>query len=96
MPNATMLVVGGRLEWDGKSAQVPRLHLPLRVVETVNSPRADRGTIFEDSPAGESDGSWRNRLIWGDNLHARSTGGHRRPAFCTCPGRISGVHKASG
>ncbi|MGI8536933.1 MAG: site-specific DNA-methyltransferase [Mycobacteriales bacterium] len=58
---------GVRLEWDGKSAEVPRLRLPLQVVETVNSPRADRGTIFENVPAGTSD--WRNRLIWGDNLH---------------------------
>jgi adenine-specific DNA-methyltransferase len=57
---------GVRLDWDGKSAEVPRLRLPLQVVETVNSPRADRGTIFEQ--AGTADG-WRNRLIWGDNLH---------------------------
>ena len=58
---------GVRLEWDGKSAQVPRMRLPLQVVETVNSPRADRGTIFE---AATAEGDWRNRLIWGDNLHA--------------------------
>jgi DNA modification methylase len=57
---------GVRLEWDGKSAHVPRLRLPLQVVETVNSPRADRGTIFE---ASATEGTWRNRLIWGDNLH---------------------------
>lgn len=57
-----------RLEWDGKSAEVPRLRLPLQTVETVNSPRADRGTLFESS--GDNDGAgWRNRLIWGDNLH---------------------------
>lgn len=59
--------MGVRLVWDGKTAEVPRLRLPLQVVETVNSPRADRGTIFEG--AGEDDG-WRNQLIWGDNLHA--------------------------
>jgi adenine specific DNA methylase Mod len=59
---------GVRLEWDGKSAEVPRLHLPLQVVETVNSPRADRGSLFETSEV-DADG-WRNRLIWGDNLHA--------------------------
>lgn len=58
---------GVRLEWDGKTAEVPRLRLPLQVVETVNSPRADRGTIFEQASA--EDSSWRNRLIWGDNLH---------------------------
>lgn len=60
-------MTGVRLDWDGKSADVPRLRLPLQVVETVNSPRADRGTIFESS--GADDGGWRNRLIWGDNLH---------------------------
>ena len=43
-------MAGVRLEWDGKTAQVPRLHLPLQVVETVNSPRADRGTVFEQGP----------------------------------------------
>ncbi|SBW19020.1 site-specific DNA-methyltransferase [Protofrankia symbiont of Coriaria ruscifolia] len=58
-----------RLEWDGKSAEVPRLRLPLQVVETVNSPRADRGSLFEANPAGSDDSGWRNRLIWGDNLH---------------------------
>jgi adenine-specific DNA-methyltransferase len=56
---------GVRLTWDGKTGEVPRLRLPLQVVETVNSPRADRGTLLEQiSP---EDG-WRNRLIWGDNL----------------------------
>ena len=38
-----------RLEWDGKNAEVPRLRLPLQTVETVNSPRADRGTLSESS-----------------------------------------------
>lgn len=59
---------GVRLEWDGKSAEVPRLHLPLQVVETVNSPRADRGSLFE-AAADASAEVWKNRLIWGDNLH---------------------------
>lgn len=59
---------GVRLTWDGKSAEVPRLRLPLQVVETVNSPRADRGTIFEAPQSDAADG-WRNKLIWGDNLH---------------------------
>ncbi len=58
-----------RLEWDDKSAEVPRLRLPLQVVETVNSPRADRGSLFEANPADSGDGGWRNRLVWGDNLH---------------------------
>jgi hypothetical protein len=57
-----------RLEWVGKSAEVPQLRLPLQTVETVNSPRADRGTLFESSGDDGGDG-WRNRLIWGDNLH---------------------------
>jgi site-specific DNA-methyltransferase (adenine-specific)/adenine-specific DNA-methyltransferase len=60
-------VTGVRLDWDGKSAEVPRLRLPLQVVETVGAARADRGTIFEHSSAEES--GWRNKLIWGDNLH---------------------------
>ena len=62
-------MAGVRLEWDGKSAEVPRLHLPLQVVETVNAPRADRGTLFEGG-APSSDDGWHNQLIWGDNLHA--------------------------
>jgi adenine-specific DNA-methyltransferase len=62
--------MGVRLEWDGKGAEIPRLHLPLQVVETVNSPRADRGTIFEDAAGAATDeDGWCNRLIWGDNLH---------------------------
>lgn len=39
----------------------------LQVVETVNAPQADRGTFFEGGVGGSGD--WRNRLIWGDNLH---------------------------
>ncbi|MGH3929248.1 MAG: site-specific DNA-methyltransferase, partial [Pseudonocardiaceae bacterium] len=57
---------GVRLEWDGKAAGVPQLRLPLQVVETVNASRADRGTLSFDR--GPDDG-WRNKLIWGDNLH---------------------------
>lgn len=59
-------VPGVRLEWDGKSAETPRLRLPLQVVETVNASRADRGTLSFDP---EPDDGWRNKLIWGDNLH---------------------------
>jgi len=59
-------VPGVRLEWDGKTAQVPRLRLPLQVVETVNAARADRGTLTFDR---DPDDGWRNKLIWGDNLH---------------------------
>ncbi|MGH3941972.1 MAG: site-specific DNA-methyltransferase [Pseudonocardiaceae bacterium] len=57
---------GVRLEWDDKAADVPRLRLPLQVVETVNAARADRGTLSYDR---RPDDGWRNRLIWGDNLH---------------------------
>lgn len=57
---------GVRLEWDGKTAGVPRLRLPLQVVETVNASRADRGTLSFDR---DPDDGWRNKLIWGDNLH---------------------------
>jgi len=64
-------VSGVRLEWEGKSPEVPRLRLPLQVVETVCSPRADRGTIFQ-SDRGVADG-WPNRLIWGDNLQVLAT-----------------------
>ncbi|MGH3620711.1 MAG: site-specific DNA-methyltransferase, partial [Sciscionella sp.] len=55
--------------WDGKTAEVPRLKLPLQVVETVNSVRADRGTLFAGGQGESGDGAWRNKLIWGDNLH---------------------------
>ncbi len=57
---------GVRLEWDGKAAELPRLRLPLQVVETVNASRADRGTLSFDR---DPDDGWRNKLIWGDNLH---------------------------
>lgn len=57
-----------RLNWDERNDEIPRFRLPLQVVETVNSPRADRGTIFEAAER-VADGDWRNRLIWGDNLH---------------------------
>lgn len=60
---------GVGLTWDGKDAAVPRLRLPIQVVETVNAARADRGTLFEGGADGGSDDGWRNRLIWGDNLH---------------------------
>ncbi|HEV7453591.1 MAG TPA: DNA methyltransferase [Pseudonocardiaceae bacterium] len=50
---------GVRLEWDGKVAELPRRQLPLQVIETVNAARSDRNP---------GDG-WRNKLIWGDNLH---------------------------
>ena len=57
---------GVRLEWDGKAAEIPRLRLPLQVIETVSAVHADRGTLsFERDP----DERWRNKLIWGDNLH---------------------------
>jgi len=59
-------VPGVRLGWDGKTADVPRLRLPLQVVETVNAARADRGTLSYDR---NPDDGWRNKLIWGDNLH---------------------------
>ncbi|MBA2322953.1 MAG: site-specific DNA-methyltransferase [Pseudonocardiales bacterium] len=57
---------GVRLEWDSKGAETTRLRLPLQVVETVNASRADRGTLLYDQAP---DDGWRNRLIWGDNLH---------------------------
>ncbi len=34
----------------------------------VNSPRADRGTLFQSSGS-DGGGGWRNRLIWGETLH---------------------------
>ena len=59
---------GVRLEWDGKDAEIPRLRLPIQVVETVNASRADRGTLFDADAETDASG-WRNKLIWGDNLH---------------------------
>lgn len=58
-------MAGVRLKWDGKNAEVPRLRLPIQVVETVNAPRADRGTLF-DTGVGDGDATgdlWRNKLI---------------------------------
>lgn len=57
---------GVRLVWDGKDAPSPKFRLPLQVVETVNASRADDGAFsFDQGP----DDGWRNKLIWGDNLH---------------------------
>jgi hypothetical protein len=36
-------VPGIRLEWDGKASVVPRLRLPLQVIETVNAARDPGG-----------------------------------------------------
>lgn len=65
-------MAGVRLEWDGKSAAVPRLQLPLQIAESVNAPRADRGDLFGASAAAAPD-EWKNLLIWGDNLLALSS-----------------------
>ncbi|MGH3616355.1 MAG: hypothetical protein ACRDRK_27920 [Pseudonocardia sp.] len=59
---------GVRLEWDAKDAEIPRLLLPIQVVETVNASRADRGTLFETGADADESG-WRNsarlRARWG-------------------------------
>jgi hypothetical protein len=60
-------MAGVRLEWEGKGNEVLRLRLPIQIVETVNAPRADRGTLFDGS-TDTDDSGWRNKLIWGDNL----------------------------
>lgn len=63
-----------RLEWDGKPTQVERLWLPFQTVETINQSRTTRelysGSLLRTEEIG---GSWRNRLIWGDNRFVMSS-----------------------
>lgn len=51
------------LIWPEKRTDVDRVELPFQTVEVINLPRGKR----QENLFGE-DTTWRNRLIWGDNL----------------------------
>jgi len=71
------------LIWPGKRKEVERVELPFQTIETINLPRGARQESIFDTPAGQKklikdnkeqlalrgqDLTWKNRLIWGDNL----------------------------
>ncbi|MYC66874.1 MAG: site-specific DNA-methyltransferase [Acidobacteriia bacterium] len=75
----TELIWPGKYSEDGTLKEVPRVSLPLQVIETVNESRATREaakrnvqhTLFDIYSGEEGDtfeAGWRNKLIWGDNL----------------------------
>jgi len=75
----TELVWPGKYNEDGTLKEVPRVHLPFQIIETVNESRATReaqqartqSTLFDvySGKEGETfEEGWRNKLIWGDNL----------------------------
>ena len=61
-PDAASPYTRTELVWAGKRTHVDRVALPFQHVETVNAPRG--GDMFSRA---QSDGDWRNKLIWGDN-----------------------------
>jgi adenine-specific DNA-methyltransferase len=75
----TELVWPGKYNEDGTLKEVPRVTLPLQVIESVNESRATReakkagvqGMLFEVYEGKEGDTfeeGWKNKLVWGDNL----------------------------
>lgn len=74
----TELVWPGKYNEDGTLNEVPRVHLPFQVIETVNEGRATREAkkgktlslfdTYEGKEGDTFDAGWRNKLIWGDNL----------------------------
>jgi len=71
------------LVWPNKHKEVERVELPFQTIETINSPRGVRqkdifsipvkqGKLIKDKieqrTLGGQDLTWKNRLIWGDNL----------------------------
>src|SRR5262249_55909744 len=74
----TELVWPGKYNEDGIRKEVPRVSLPLQVIETINESRATREaekqrqpTLFDIWEGKEGDtfeDGWKNKLIWGDNL----------------------------
>jgi len=55
------------LVWPGKRKEVERVDLPFQTIETINEPRTGKGTADLLRPLSLDD-TWKNRLIWGDNL----------------------------
>ncbi len=58
-------MTGVPLEWDGKSAEVPRLRLPVQVVETVGSRAGRPGPRgWKQSDSAGPDAAQRNLRCW--------------------------------
>src|SRR5712691_7264954 len=74
----TELVWPGKYNEDGTRKEVPRVNLPLQVIETINESRATREAekqrqpslfdIWEGKEGSTFEDGWHNKLIWGDNL----------------------------
>jgi len=77
----TELVWPGKYNEDSTLKEVPRVHLPFQVIETVNESRATREAltqkggiqrnlfdIYEGNEGDTFEDGWKNKLIWGDNL----------------------------
>jgi adenine-specific DNA-methyltransferase len=63
------------LYWEGKNTKLDLPSLPfqsLEKIEVINESRVDRerdeGSFLKVDP-NQKDTSWRNKLIWGDNIH---------------------------
>lgn len=76
----TELVWPDKYNEDGTLREPQRIQLPFQVIETINESRATRDakklqrqdTLFAtyQGTEGETfDAGWKNKLIWGDNLH---------------------------
>src|SRR5262244_3780741 len=76
--NRTELVWPGKYNEDGSLKEIPRVSLPLQVIETVHESRATREAqktkslrlfdVYEGTEGDTFEAGWRNKLIWGDNL----------------------------
>lgn len=69
-PNSkrTELLWEGKYDEKGDLKLPERVSLPFQVIETVNESKADREKAQLSFLSGKKDpGSWRNKLIWGDN-----------------------------
>lgn len=77
--NKVELVWPGKHNDDGSLKEVPRVHLPFQVIETINEGRASREAakkpetmslfdVYEGKEGDTFEEGWTNKLIWGDNL----------------------------
>ena len=71
----TELVWPGKYDEHGKLVEPPRVSLPFQVIEVIEDGRTSREglldtqmSLFSAKPKNSADESWRNKLIWGDNL----------------------------
>jgi len=72
----TELVWPGKYDANGNIVEPPRVSLPFQVIEVIEEGRTSREALnqstlplFGEAPRGPTEGRWRNKLIWGDNLH---------------------------